>query len=96
MYYWYDLKFKETIVMHTVKIYLIDLLFFLIECTAQVVGVNDVAAGYNIGVLRGTPGVQKGKKSGNHVAASRVYWRSPIPGMPKNRQAPSLCCGRWT
>jgi len=33
-------------------------------CTAQVVGSDDVAASYNIGVLNGTPGWQKGRKSG--------------------------------
>jgi len=40
-------------------------------CTAQVVGIDDVAASYNIGVLNGTPGWQKGRKSGPRVVVSR-------------------------
>ena len=39
-------------------------------CTAQVVGSDDVAASYYIGVLNGTPGWQKGRKSGARVVAS--------------------------
>jgi len=39
-------------------------------CTAQVVGSDDVAASYYIGVLNGAPGWQKGRKSGARVVAS--------------------------
>ena len=39
-------------------------------CTAQVVVIDDVAASNSIGVLNGTPGWQKGRKSRDRVVAS--------------------------
>ena len=37
---------------------------YIAWCTALVVGSNDVASSYDIGVLDGTPGWQKGRRSG--------------------------------
>jgi len=52
-------------------------------CTAQVVGSDDVAASYNIGVLNGTPGWQKGRKSGGSCSRQSLSWRAPISSIPK-------------
>ena len=52
-------------------------------CTAQVVGIDDVAASYNVGVLNGTPGWQKGRKSGGSCSRQSLSWRAPTPSIPK-------------
>jgi len=52
-------------------------------CTAQVVGSDDVAASDNIGVLNGTPGWQRGRKSGGSCSRHSLSWRAPISSIPK-------------
>jgi len=52
-------------------------------CTAQVVGSDDVTASYYIGVLNGTPGWQKGRKSGGSCGRQLLSWRAPISSIPK-------------
>jgi len=53
------------------------------NCTAQVVGSDDVAASNSIGVLNGTPGRQKGRKSGGSCSRQSLSWRAPISSTPK-------------
>jgi len=52
-------------------------------CTAQVVGIDDVAVSYNIGVLNGMPGWQKGRKLGGSCSRQSLRWRAPISSIPK-------------
>ena len=47
-------------------------------CTDLVVGSNDVASSYYIGALDGTPGWQKGRKSGGSRSRQLLRWRAPI------------------
>ena len=54
-----------------------------VYCTALVVGSNDVASSYYIGVLDGTPGWQKGRKSGGSRSRQLLSWRAPISIIPK-------------
>ena len=53
------------------------------NCTAQVVGSDDVAAGYYVGVLSRAPGWQKGRKSGGSCSRQSLSWRAPISSIPK-------------
>ena len=53
------------------------------DCTAQVVGSDDVAASYYVGVLRRAPGWQKGRKSGGSCSRQFLSWRAPISSIPK-------------
>ena len=52
------------------------------DCTAQVVGSDDVAVSYYIGVLNGAPGWQKGRKSGGSCSRQLLSWRAPISSIP--------------
>jgi len=54
------------------------------KCTALVVGSDDVASSYYIGVLNGTPGWQKGRKSGGSCSHQLLSWRAPISSIPKS------------
>ena len=65
-------------------------------CTDQVIGYDDVAASDNIGVLNGTPGRQKGSKSGSQYSRRSQKWRSPISNVC-NRRSPELrhSCRMW-
>jgi len=58
-------------------------------CTDQVILCDDVAASDNIGVLNGTPGRQKGCKSGSQYSRRSLKWRSPISDV-RNRRSPKL------
>ena len=49
----------------------------------MVVGSDDVASSYYIGVFNGTPGWQKGRKSGGSRSRQLLSWRAPISGIPK-------------
>ena len=51
------------------------------SCTALVVGSDDVAASYHIGVLNETPGWQKGRKSGGSCRRQLLSWRAPTSSM---------------
>ena len=42
-----------------------------------------MAASYNIGVLNGTPGWQKGRKSGGSWSRQSLSWRALISSIPK-------------
>jgi len=42
-----------------------------------------VASSYYIGVLNGTPGWQKGRKSGDLCSRQLLGWRAPISSVPK-------------
>ena len=42
-----------------------------------------MASSYYIGVLKGTPDWQKGRKSGGSCSCQLLSWRAPISGMPK-------------
>ena len=53
------------------------------RCTALVVGSDDVASSYYIGVLDGTPDWQKGRKSGGSCGRQLLNWRAPISSIPK-------------
>ena len=53
------------------------------KCTALVVGSDDVASSYCIGVLDGTPGWQKGRKSGGSCSRQVLSWRAPISSISK-------------
>ena len=53
------------------------------NCTTQVVGSDDVAASNSIRVLNGTPGWQKGRKSGGLCSRQSLSWRAPISSIPK-------------
>ena len=54
------------------------------SCTALVVGSDDVASSYYIGVLNGTPGWQKGRKPlGGSCSRQSLSWRAPISSIPK-------------
>jgi len=53
------------------------------KCTALVVGSNDVASSYCIGVLDETPGWQKGRKSGGSCSRQLLSWRAPISSVPE-------------
>jgi len=59
------------------------------NCTDQVIGCDDVAASDNIGMLNGTPGRQKGSKSGSQYSRRSLKWRSPIFNV-RNRRSPEL------
>ena len=52
-------------------------------CTAQVVGSDDVAASYYVGVLSRAHGWQKGRKSGGSCNRQSLSWRAPISSIPK-------------
>ena len=69
------------------KIFFRDFSFF--NCTNQVIGCDDVAASDNIGVLNGTPGRQKGSKSGSQYNCRSLKWRSPISDV-RNQRSPEL------
>ena len=56
---------------------------FLYFCTALVVGSDDVASSYYIGVLDGASGWQKGRKSGGSCSRQLLSWRAPISSIPK-------------
>ena len=58
-------------------------MIIIIYCTAQVVGSDDVAASYYIGMLNGAPGWQKGRKSGGSCSRQLLSWRAPISSIPK-------------
>ena len=53
------------------------------NCTALVVGSDDVAASYYVGVLSGAHGWQKGRKSGGSCGRQLLSWRAPISNIPK-------------
>ena len=53
------------------------------NCTALVVGSDDVAASYYVGVLSGAHGWQKGRKSGGSCGRQLLSWRAPISSIPK-------------
>ena len=42
-----------------------------------------MATSYYIGVLDGTPGWQKGRKSGGSCGRQLLSWRAPISSIPK-------------
>ena len=42
-----------------------------------------MASSYYIGVLDGTPGWQKGRKSGGSCSRQLLSWRAPISSIPK-------------
>ena len=42
-----------------------------------------MASSYYIGVLNGTPGWQKGRKSGGSCSRQLLSWRATISSMPK-------------
>jgi len=48
-----------------------------------VVGSDDVAASYYIGVLNRAPGWQKGRNSGGSYSRQLLSWRAPISSIPK-------------
>jgi len=52
-------------------------------CTALVVGSDDVASSYCMGVLRGAPGWQKGRKSGGSCSRQMLSWHAPISSTPE-------------
>jgi len=52
-------------------------------CTALVIGSDDVAASYYVGVLSGAHGWQKGRKSGGSCDRQLLSWRAPISSIPK-------------
>jgi len=52
-------------------------------CTTQVVGSDDVAASYYVGVLSRAPGWRKGRKSGGSCSRQSLSWRAPISSIPK-------------
>jgi len=53
------------------------------RCTALVVRSDDMASSYYIGVLDGTPGWQKGRKSGDSCSRQLLSWHTPISSIPK-------------
>ena len=57
--------------------------FLIWFCTALVVGSDDVASSYYMGVLDGTPGWQKGRESGGSCSRQLLSWRAPISSIPK-------------
>ena len=61
-----------------------DILCQIVLCTVQVVGSDDVAASYYVGVLSRAPGWQKGRKSGGSCSRQLVSWRAPISSIPKS------------
>ena len=54
------------------------------NCTALVVGSDDVASCYSIGVIDKAPGWQKGRKSGGSCSRQLLYWRVPISNLPES------------
>ena len=54
-----------------------------IYCTVQVVGSDDVAASYYVGVLSRAHGWRKGRKSGGSCSPQLLSWRAPISSIPK-------------
>ena len=47
------------------------------------VGSDDVAASYYVGVLSRAPIWQKGRKSGGSCSRQSLSWRAPISSIPK-------------
>ena len=52
-------------------------------CTALVIGSDDVAASYYVGMLSRAHGWQKGRKSGGSCGRQLLSWRAPISSIPK-------------
>ena len=60
-----------------------------VSCTVLVVGSDDVAASYYVGVLSRAHGWQKGRKSGSSCGRQLLSWRAPVSSIP-NRRSPGL------
>jgi len=69
--------------VHEIKVFLVKSFLPLSSCTAQVVGSDDVAVSYYVGVLSGAHGWQKGRKSGGSCSRQSLSWRAPISSKPK-------------
>jgi len=52
-------------------------------CTALIVGSDDVAASYYVGMWSRAHGWQKGRKSGGSCNRQSLSWRAPISSIPK-------------
>ena len=80
---WLKQLLKEFKFGEITHLYVIIRMLFILACTALVVGSDDVASSYYIGVLDGTPGWQKGRKSGGSCSRRLLSWRAPISSIPK-------------
>ena len=53
------------------------------NCTALVVGSDDVAASHYVGVLSRAHGWRKGRNSGGSCSRQLLSWRAPVSSIPK-------------
>ena len=57
--------------------------FSNVVCNVLVVGSDDVASSYYVGVLSRAHGWKKGRKSGGSCGRQLLSWRAPVSSIPK-------------
>ena len=74
--------------INSIRLILVNILYIfnvlcIYFCTVLVVGSDDVAASYYVGVLSKAHGWQKGRKSGCSCGRPLLSWRAPVSSIPK-------------